>query len=115
MKISELKLEECPNFETIIKEHKSYFGNHFPNVIHDFKVTHHAFLTTACGDPEIMVGQLKHAQQALMNYFLYYCFGVANTVDPKSQFNTQYDNIKAETLMKNIEKMAEETDEIGQS
>ena len=102
MKISEIdiKLEQ---FAPIRKEMKKYFGPHFKNVVYDFNVTNQAFLR-ANGDPDIIEEKKDEIYQAVSNYFIFYCFGVANTIDPKSKFNTEYENEKINDTFKEIEK-----------
>ena len=108
MKASSIKLHECPGYESVVKEQEQYFGLHFKNVVHDFTVTNQAFLIGPCNNPDLTEETLPQAKQALLNYFIYYCFGVANTVDPKSKFNKEYDSVKTDVLIKDIERMAEE-------
>ena len=101
MKFKELKLEG-KMFESLDKNMSAHFGPHYINVMRDFQATHTQFLMTN-GDPEIPPGQEKLAQSALTNYFMYYCFGVANTIDPKSTFNAKYDDAKNNGIIKDIE------------
>lgn len=107
VRLSQIKLEEINGYEERVEELAKHFGPHWKNVLADFKATNLRFIQGACGDPEVPETALPQAEQAVLNYLTFYSFGVANTIDPKSDFNVNFDNEVAEEQMKKVEKIVE--------
>jgi hypothetical protein len=107
IKIADIKIEECASYEEIAKQQQAFFKAHYPSVLADFKKTHKQFVLDICKDPSVPAEHKSLAENAVMNYFLYFCFGCANMLDNDSNFQSKFESINNK-LVNEIEEMANE-------
>jgi hypothetical protein len=106
MKLKDLDITKCKNYDNVSTELKQLFGDHYDNVLQDFRRDIKAWIVSFCGDPEIKNKEVLEA--AMINYFFMYCFGCVNVLNPQSHFNAKYSHAKTDKLFKEIESMTVE-------
>lgn len=110
MKYSELKIDPTNERTQQILETfgKEAFGlQNMDSIIEDFH-THMSIFCDDGGDPVIQPGNETLAKSAMLNYLVFFLYGMVNGLNPDSTFRKKNELHKIEQVFKGIDKKAQE-------